>query len=75
MMKEASAAVDQGSETIGRAPRELVAFYRESGYVRLGNLFTSPEIDAMRSRAEAMIDALPAGEKISEKDVLHLRDP
>jgi ectoine hydroxylase-related dioxygenase (phytanoyl-CoA dioxygenase family) len=75
MMNESSASVDQGSAAIGRAPLDLVTFYRESGYVRLGNLFTGPEIAAMRSRAEAMIDALPAGEKISEKDVLHLRDP
>ena len=75
MTDEPRAVVDEGSETVGRGKPDLVGFYRESGYVRLGNLFTKPEIDAMRARAEAMLDALPPGEKISEKDVLHLRDP
>lgn len=75
MMNEPGAVEGRGSEKSGQAVPDLVRFYRENGYVRLGNLFTSPEIDAMRSRAEAMLDALPPGEKISEKDVLHLRDP
>jgi chlorinating enzyme len=62
-------------QTIEGASPEQVAHYQEHGYVKLGRIFTLPELEELRRHVDEMIAALPEGKRPEELDVPHFTDP
>ncbi len=73
-MTDASTATT-GWKVLDHATPEQVAFYRDQGYLKMGRVFTEPELNALRDHVDEMIANLPPGKRPEEMDRPHFEDP
>ena len=66
---------DEHWETETTVTDDRVTFYKESGYLKFGRIFTKTEIDELREHVDEMIASLPEGKRPEQMDVPHFDDP